>query len=108
MEENNEELELNIGFEGAEENEILGITEFAQAEWVFQFDNDEPVTIAWSTDEDDPGELTFTMKANSGSTIGLMSPDGSKVLRLYARELTPERKEYLNSPEYRLSQSSGN
>jgi hypothetical protein len=93
--ENNEfDLESNIetGFEGQTEMEILGITEFAQAEWLFQFDEDEPITIAWSNDTSEPGELAFVLKPDSGSTLVFQSADGKKTLRLFARELTEERK----------------
>ena len=99
MEENKEfdlEANINTGFEGQTEMEILGITEFAQAEWLFQFDEDEPVTIAWSNDSTEPGELAFVLKPNSGSTVVFQSRDGKKTLRLFARELTEERKELMS------------
>ena len=39
-------IEGNLPTEG-EIKEMLGIEQFEQAEWVFQFDDDEPVVMAW-------------------------------------------------------------
>jgi len=80
----------------ATEMKILGIEEFSQAEWVFQFDNDEPVVIAWSNDPSTPGELSFILKANSGSNLVFMSSDGKKTLRLFSREMSEATRERLN------------
>lgn len=77
----------------ATEMKILGIEEFKQAEWVFQFDDDEPVIIAWSNDESEAGELSFVLKANSGSNIVFQSSDGKKTLRLFSREMSEETKQ---------------
>ena len=76
----------------ATEMKILGIEEFKQAEWVFQFDDDEPVIIAWSNDESEAGELSFVLKANSGTNIVFQSPDGKKTLRLFPREMSEETR----------------
>ena len=77
----------------ATEMKILGIEEFKQAEWVFQFDDDDPVVIAWSNDESEAGELSFILKANSGSNVIFQSADGKKTLRLFAREMSKETRE---------------
>lgn len=79
------------------EMKILGIEEFAQAEWVFQFDDDEPVVIAWSNDPSTPGELSFVLKANSGSNLVFASSDGEKTLRLFSREMSDATRERLNN-----------
>ena len=81
----------------ATELKILGIEEFKQAEWVFQFDEDEPVVIAWSNDESEAGELSFVLKANSGSNIVFQSPNGDKTLRLFSREMSDSTREKLTA-----------
>lgn len=75
------------------EMKILGIEEFKQAEWVFQFDDEEPIVIAWSNDPSEAGELSFVLKANSGSNITFQSADGKKTLRLFSREMSEETRE---------------
>jgi hypothetical protein len=103
MEENKEKLdslEFTDQMDETTENEILGIEEFNQAEWVFQFDEDEPITIAWSNDETEPGELNFILKPNSGSSVSFQSNDGKKTLRIFSRNLTEDRKKQLESPNF--------
>jgi hypothetical protein len=92
MEEENFALEGQV-IDEATEMKILGIEEFKQAEWVFQFDDDEPVIIAWSNDASEAGELSFILKANSGSNIIFQSPNGEKTLRLFSRKMSDETKE---------------
>ena len=77
----------------ATEMKILGIESFDQAEWVFQFDEDEPIVIAWSNDESEAGELSFVLKPNSGSNITFQSQDGKKTLRIFSREMTDGPRE---------------
>ena len=75
--------------------EIPDIENYDMAEWLFQFDNDEPVVIAWSNTEEEPGELTFTLRANSESSIIFSNAEGTKKLKLYARRMSDERREEL-------------
>ena len=108
MEENQENIEspgiLGLDeIQSGDENTILGIEEFDQAEGVFQFDNDEPITIAWSSDPSEAGELNFILKPNSGSSISFQSHNGEKTLRIFSRRLTEERREELESPTFPLS-----
>ena len=78
--------------ENVEINQIQGIVEYNDgAEWVFQFDNDEPVVFAWTNKgATGPGDVVITLKANSHSSITFMSPQGDKGLRLYSRPITEE------------------
>lgn len=69
-------------------NNLIDVIEYKEAEWVFQFDNDEPVVFAWSNDGEKPGEVKITLKSDSKSTITFVSPDGTKALRLYCREMS--------------------
>ncbi len=79
-----------------EELKILGIEKFDRAEWVFQFDEDEPVVIAWSNSKDDPGDLSFMLKADSGSNIIFKSNDGRRTFKIFARRMPDERRAELD------------
>jgi hypothetical protein len=70
----------------ATEMKILGIEEFDQAEWVFQFDGDEPIVIAWSNDA---------------------SEDGKKTLRIFSREMSDETRNRRDT-QYRHNNESDN
>jgi hypothetical protein len=98
--ENNTEKEFIVADEFSTMDEeqlqkVIGIENFDQAEWCFQFDDDEPISIAWSNDESEPGELTFMLKANNESRIVFQSPDGSKTLRLFSRSMSDEKRNEL-------------
>ncbi len=98
--ENNEEKEFIVAdeFSIMDEDQIqkvIGVENFDQAEWCFQFDDEDPVVIAWSNDENEPGELTFMLKANSESRIVFQSTDGNKTLRIFARSMSDEKREEL-------------
>ena len=101
--ENNEEKEFILAdeFSIMDEDQIqkvIGIENFDQAEWCFQFDDDEPVVIAWSNDANEAGELTFMLKANSESRIAFQSNDGEKTLRIFARSMSAQKREELGRP----------
>lgn len=74
---------------------IPDVVEFDQAEWVFQFDEDPPVVIAWSSTEETAGTLTFSLQANSGSNLIFKSGDGQKMLKIYSREMPESRRREL-------------
>jgi hypothetical protein len=88
------------------ENQPLGspkisdIEEYKEAEWVFQFDTEEPIVFAWSAkDETEPGEVIITLKANSNSSISFLSAKGDKGLRVYARPISEETKRFRDQEE---------
>lgn len=64
------------------------IVTFKRPEWVFQFDDNEPIVFAWSNDEEEPGEVTISLKGNSNSNITFMDRDGKRTLKLFSREIT--------------------
>ena len=101
--ENNEEKEFIVADEFSIMDEeqiqkVIGVESFDQAEWCFQFDDEDPIVIAWSNDENEPGELTFMLKANSESRIAFQSSDGTKTLRIFARSMSDEKREELGRP----------
>ena len=80
-----------------DELKILGIEKFDRAEWVFQFDEEEPIVIAWSSSKEEPGELSFVLKANSESNLIFRSSDGLKKLQIFSRRMNDERREELDN-----------
>lgn len=91
-----QEFEKEAIMSESEELKILGIEEFDRAEWVFQFDDEEPIVMAWSTSKEEAGELSFILKANSGSNITFRSADGTKSLQIFARRMSDERRDELD------------
>lgn len=78
-----QELQLLEGFESVSPQ----VTKFKQPEWVFQFDNDEPVVFAWCEQEEDNPRLSFDMRGETNSTLLFNSPSG-KSFKVFAREIT--------------------
>lgn len=91
-----QEFEKEVIMSESEELKILGIEEFDMAEWVFQFDDEEPIVMAWSNSKEEAGELSFILKANSGSNITFTSRDGNKKLQIFARRMNDDRREELD------------
>lgn len=66
---------------------IPQITKFKQPEWVFQFDNDEPVVFAWCEQPEDEPRLSLDFKGESSSTLFFTSTSG-KTFKIFSREIT--------------------
>jgi hypothetical protein len=66
--------------------------EFDQAEWVFQFDDEEPEVFAWSTNSEEAGNLSFILSANTSSSITFVSPFTGKKLTVFSRAMSEETK----------------
>jgi hypothetical protein len=78
-----------------EEVQIATSKDYDLAEWVCQFDDDEPIVIAWSNDKENPGELVFTLKPNPDSTVAFKTADGAKSFKLFSRSMTKEKRDEL-------------
>lgn len=75
--------------------------EFDQAEWVFQFDEEEPEVFAWSTNPEEAGNLSFILSANSSSSITFVSPHTGKKLNVFSRPMSEEtRSKRSEIPDY--------
>ena len=70
--------------------EISQPESFKRAEWVFQFDKEEPIVFAWSNDPTDPGEININIKPNSSSGITFTDKDGKRTFSLFSREISEE------------------
>lgn len=83
------QLEL---FPKEENNEQQDVTpRFDQAEWCFQFFDNEPVVFAWSEDETEAGDLIFTINPTESSSISFS--DKGMTFKLFARPLSEETKQ---------------
>lgn len=87
MENQEQELPQDLGIQGT----ITG-RKFEQAEWCFQFDDEEPNTFAWSQSTEDPGDLNFNIGPTEGANIVFRSPSG-KTFTLFVREMTDAVRE---------------
>lgn len=70
---------------------LTGPKEFQQAEWCFQFFDNEPVVFAWSQSETEPGTLVLEVKPTENSGLTFVK-DGME-FKLFARELTEVGKQ---------------
>jgi hypothetical protein len=87
--------------EELEEKEIPTVEEYSQAEWVFQFDDEEPEVFAWSTNSEEAGTLSFILSANSSSSMTFVSPHTGKKLNVYSRPMSEEtRRKRTDIPDY--------
>lgn len=70
-----------------------------EAEWVFQFDDDEPQIFA-VTPEDRAGEpLSITLAINNDATSNIVFSNGDKKFSIYCRELTDGGREFRKSQQ---------
>jgi hypothetical protein len=87
MEQTNNELEITVQDQEQDSIEVQAIEEFKQAEWVFQFDDEEPVVFAWINDPNEPGELNLNLKPNNRSDLQFTDRNG-RSFKIFAREIT--------------------
>jgi hypothetical protein len=60
------------------------------AEWCFQFFNNEPVVFAWSNEAEEPSPLTLQLEPNEGE--GLNFQQSGMIFKIFPREITEETK----------------
>jgi hypothetical protein len=65
--------------------------QFDQAEWCFQFFDNEPVVFAWSETDDEPGDLVITINPHDKSDITFTSKGMS--FRLFSRPMSEETRQ---------------
>jgi hypothetical protein len=90
-----EQLELfptEVGYELSPQEEV-NIPEtqpIADAEWCFQFFNNEPIVFAWSNEGEEPSPLTLQLEAKAGE--GLNFQQNGMMFKIFPREITEETK----------------
>jgi len=90
-----EQLELfptEVGYELSpqEEVNIPEVQPIKDAEWCFQFFNNEPIVFAWSNEGEEPSPLTLQLEPNQGE--GLNFQQNGMVFKIFPREITEETK----------------
>jgi hypothetical protein len=60
------------------------------AEWCFQFFDNEPVVFGWSAEGEEPGNLTFELKPVKSE--GMNFTQNGMAFRIFPREITEETK----------------
>jgi hypothetical protein len=66
--------------------ELTPSKEFEQAEWCFQFFENEPVVFAFSQADDNPGSLVLEIKPTEDEGLTFVK-DGMQ-FKIFAREIT--------------------
>ena len=61
-----------------------------EAEWCFQFDNEEPVIFAWSNENDPEAVFNLTIPAIEGTAASFKCPNTGKMFTLMVRPISPE------------------
>ena len=82
----------------ASPEQIQQVETYKDAEWVFQFDTEDPIVFAWSSgDSEEPGEVNIKLKSSSNSSIFFSSAGGNKTFRMYSRPISDETRKIRSS-----------
>jgi hypothetical protein len=90
-----EQLELfptEVGYELSPQEEV-NIPEaqpIADAEWCFQFFNNEPIVFAWSNEGEEPAPLVLQIQPQDGE--GLNFQQNGMSFRIFPRPISEETK----------------
>jgi hypothetical protein len=90
-----EQLELfptEVGYELSPQKEV-NIPEaqpIADAEWCFQFFNNEPIVFAWSNEGEEPAPLVLQLQPKDGE--GLNFQQNGMSFRIFPRPISEETK----------------
>jgi hypothetical protein len=60
------------------------------AEWCFQFFNNEPIVFAWSNEGEEPGPLSLQLEPSEGE--GLNFQQNGMIFKIFPREITEKTK----------------
>ena len=85
----NEQLELFPQEEVKSEMEQLPTIQ--DAEWCFQFFNNEPIVFAWSNEGEEPAPLVLQLQPTEGE--GLNFQQNGMTFRVFPREISEETKQ---------------
>jgi hypothetical protein len=90
-----EQLELfptEVGYELSPQEEV-NIPEakpIKDAEWCFQFFNNEPIVFAWSNEGEEPAPLVLQLQSKDGE--GLNFQQNGMTFRIFPRPISEETK----------------
>jgi hypothetical protein len=93
-----EQLELfptEVGYElspqEVEVSEMEQLPTIKDAEWCFQFFNNEPIVFAWSNEGEEPTPLVLQLQPTEGE--GLNFQQNGMTFRIFPREISEETKQ---------------
>ena len=93
-----EQLELfptEVGYELQQQDAgSINIPEaqpIADAEWSFQFFNNEPIVFAWSNEGEEPAPLVLQLQPTEGE--GLNFQQNGMTFRIFPRQISEETKQ---------------
>jgi len=64
----------------------------SQAEWCFQFDDNDPVIFAWSKENEEAGDFTLTIPPIAGTAATFKCPNTGKTFSLIVRPMSEETR----------------
>ena len=73
-----------------EEQQVQQTEQFQQAEWCFQFFDNEPVVFACSDTDEDAGELILRIEPTANSSVAFS--DKGMTFKLFARPMSEETR----------------
>jgi len=94
-----EQLELfptEVGYELSPQEELKEVSEIEQlptiedAEWCFQFFNNEPIVFAWQDEKNEPAPLVLQIQPKDGD--GLNFQQNGMTFRIFPRPISEETK----------------
>ncbi len=85
-----EQLEL-FPMEELQKSEIEQLPTIQDAEWCFQFFNNEPIVFAWQQENSEPSPLVLQVQPKEGE--GLNFQQNGMVFRIFPRTITEETKQ---------------
>jgi hypothetical protein len=94
-----EQLELfptEVGYELSpmeelQKSEVEQLPTIQDAEWCFQFFNNEPIVFAWQQEGQEPSPLVLQVQPKEGE--GLNFQQNGMVFRIFPRAITEETKQ---------------
>ena len=91
----------NLQNEQMDQQNQMGSEEMAQqiasqilpdAEWCFQFGEEEPVVFAWSNEDDTEAVFNLTIPAIQGTAASFKCPNTGKTFNIMVRPMSEETK----------------
>ena len=71
--------------------EVAEAQPIQDAEWCFQFFNNEPIVFAWSNEGEEPAPLVLQLQPTEGE--GLNFQQNGMTFRIFPREISEETKQ---------------
>ena len=80
------------------------VTPIADAEWCFQFFNNEPIVFAWANEGEEAAPLVLQIQPQEGE--GLNFQQNGMIFRIFPRPITEETKKARNEQNESKNQTT--